>query len=108
MIEKLYTLINYTEKSITKIIDDDNVGVNHMVLPKGDALPEHFSNSHLYMIILKGNMTIKLDDQEPHQYNVGDIINIPFHTKMNVYNTHDPILEFLVFKAPNPRNYVRK
>lgn len=108
MIEKIYTLDSYSEKSIKKIIDDDNIGLNHMVLPKGEALPEHYSNSNVYMIIVQGTMTIKLDDQEPHQYSIGEIINIPYHTKMNVYNTQDPILEFLVFKSPNPRDYVSK
>lgn len=108
MIEKVYNLNTYSEKSINKVIDDDNLGLNHMVLPKGDALPEHYSNSNVYMIIIQGRMNIKLDNQKIHQYGVGEIINIPFHTKMNVYNEKESLLEFLVVKAPNPRNYVRE
>lgn len=108
MIEKVYKLTTYREKSIKKVIDDDNLGLNHMVLHKGNALPEHYSNSNVYMIIIKGKMNIKLDDQELHQYSVGEIINIPYHTKMNVYNEDESMLEFIVVKAPNPRNYVRE
>jgi len=108
MLEKIYTLDSYSEKSIKKVIDDDNIGLNHMVLPKGESLPKHFSNSNVYMIIIKGTMTIQLDDQEAHEYNVGQIINIPYHTKMDVTNAHDPILVFLVVKSPNPRDYVKK
>jgi len=50
-------------------------------------------------------MTIKLDEQEPAKHVVGDIINIPYNTKMNVNNFDDDVLEFFVFKSPNPKNY---
>lgn len=105
MLEKIYALPTSNEKSIGKIVDDDNIGINHIILTKGDALPEHYSNSNVYMIIVKGTMTLKLDAQEPHNYSVTQIINIPYNTKMNVSNSNDDILEFFVVKSPNPRNY---
>ena len=105
MLEKIYGLSTSDEKSIGKIIDDDHVGINHMVLPKGDSLPQHYSNSNVYMIIIRGTMTLKLDEQEPHKYTARQIISIPNHAKMNVNNLDDDILEFFVVKSPNPRNY---
>lgn len=105
MLEKVYGLSTTNEKSIGKVIDDDHIAINHMVLPKGEGLPEHYSNSNVYMIIVKGNMTLKLDEQEPHQYTIGQIVNIPYHIKMNVNNFDEDILEFFVVKSPNPRYY---
>ncbi len=104
MIEKIYKFTD--EKNVEKIVDDEHVALNHMVLRKGEGLPEHYSNSNVYMIITGGTMSIKLDDQDAQAYVAGTIINIPYHIKMNVINNYETVLEFFVVKAPNPRNYV--
>lgn len=105
MIEKVYKYQKLNEKIIERIIDDDDVALNHMVLTKDTGLPEHHSNSNVYMIIIRGTMTIKLDDQEPHKYTAGNILNIPYNTKMNVNNFDEEVLEFFVVKAPSPKNF---
>jgi quercetin dioxygenase-like cupin family protein len=79
-----------------------------MTLTKGTGLPEHFSNSNVYMIIVRGILTIKLGEQEEKEYTQGNIINIPYDVKMNINNFNDEILEFFVIKAPNPKNYIVK
>lgn len=96
-----------SERVIEKIVDDDNVVINHMLLIKNSGLPEHYSNSNVYMIIVCGNMTIKLNDNEPKVYSKGSILNIPFNTKMNINNYSEELLEFFVVKAPNPRDMVK-
>ncbi len=105
MIETKYSYQLTDDKAIERIINDDHINLNHMVLPQGAALPEHYSNSNVYMVIVRGTMSIRLDDQELHEYTVGDILNIPYHIKMNVENRHEPVLEFFVFKSPNPKDY---
>jgi len=105
MLEKIYGFSTSDTKKIEKLIDDDHAVINHMVLPKGAGLPEHYSNSNVYMIIIRGNMTLTLDDQEPHHYLSGQIINIPYKLKMNVNNFDEEVLEFFVVKSPNPKNY---
>lgn len=105
MLEKIYAYAMEDTKNIEKIVNDDHALINHMVLPKGEGLPEHYSNSNVYMIIIRGNLTLKLNEQEPHQYTSGQIINIPYNTKMNVNNLHEDVLEFFVVKSPNPKHY---
>lgn len=105
MIEKTYSFSTDDTKNIEKIIDDDAVMINHMILPKDEGLPEHYSNSNVYMVVIRGDMTLKLDEQEPHNYTCGQMISIPYHTKMNVHNFGDSVLEFFVVKSPNPRHY---
>ncbi|MDF2519650.1 MAG: hypothetical protein K0R84_278 [Clostridia bacterium] len=107
MIEKRYPFTLAEEKTIEKIVDDENLAINHMVLPKNTGLPEHYSNSNVYMIIVRGKMTIVLNDEEASIHEKGSILNIPFNVKMNVNNYHDDILEFFVVKAPNPRDMVK-
>lgn len=104
MIEKKQPFSLIEEKTIEKIVDDENVVINHMILTKDTGLPEHYSNSNVYMIIIKGKMTAVLNDGEANIHEKGNILNIPFKTKMNIKNYHDEILEFFVVKAPNPRD----
>ena len=104
MIERAYELATTDEKSIERVIFDENVHYLHMVFPKGEGLPEHFSNSNVYMTVVRGRLSIGLDDQETHAYPTGTVLKIPFKTKMNVGNLDDALLELIVVKAPAPRD----
>lgn len=108
MIEKVYNFTQTDEKIVERLVDDDNVNINHMVLTKGEGMPEHYSNSNVYMLILRGVMTIKLNEQEPQKYSQGHILNIPYKTKMNISNFDDDVLEFFVVKSPSPKNYGKR
>ena len=75
-----------------------------MVFNKGEGLPEHFSNSNVYMTVVRGKLSIRLDEQETHEYDAGTLLKIPFQTKMNVGNQHEKTWELIVVKAPAPKN----
>ena len=105
MIEKVYDLAASNEKSIKRVIFDENLHYLHMVFPKGEGLPEHLSNSNVYMTVLRGRLSIGLDDQQVHDYPAGTVLKIPFKTKMNVRNLDDAVLELVVVKAPAPKDY---
>ncbi|HOQ79944.1 MAG TPA: cupin domain-containing protein [Candidatus Cloacimonadota bacterium] len=105
MIEKHYNYTDSQEKVIEKIIDDENLHLNHAILPKGDRLPEHYSNSNVYLIIIRGEMTAQFNDQEAKKYNHHSFLNVPFNTKMNIINEGEETLEFFIVKTPNPANY---
>jgi quercetin dioxygenase-like cupin family protein len=104
MIEKEYKLSKTNDKSIEKVIFDENLHYLHMVFGKGEGLPEHFSNSNVYMTVVRGELSIGLNEQEIHDYEAGTLLKIPFQTKMNVKNLHDETLELIVVKAPAPSN----
>jgi quercetin dioxygenase-like cupin family protein len=76
-----------------------------MVFGKGEGLPEHYSNSNVYMNVIRGTLTIGLGDQEAHDYEKGTLLEIPYNIKMNVGNSHEQTLELIVVKAPAPKNY---
>ncbi len=107
MVEKKYNYTVSENKTIERIVADDHVNVNHMILPKNDRLPEHYSNSNVYMIVISGKVTLILDDQEEHKYSKGEILNIPYNVKMNVVNLDDELVELFVLKAPAPDKYIK-
>ncbi|HZK20711.1 MAG TPA: cupin domain-containing protein [Oscillospiraceae bacterium] len=102
MVEQVFKLSKGNDKVIEKIVFDENVHYLHMILNKDDRLPEHFSNSNVYMTVIRGKLSIGLDDNEINEYEGGTLLKIPFKTKMNVRNLHDETLEIIVVKAPAP------
>lgn len=103
MLETVYSFSLDDQKGIEKLADADPVMINPMVLPKGEGIPEHDSNSNVYMLVIRGNMTLKLDEQEPHVYPGGRIIYFPYRTKMRVDNHHDGILESFRGESAQPQ-----
>ena len=104
MVEQIFKLSRGDDKAVEKVIFDENVDYLHMVFNKEEGLPEHFSNSNVYMTVIRGRLSIGLDDQEVHEYEAGTLLKIPFKTKMNVKNMHLETLELIVVKAPAPTN----
>ena len=104
MIENVYELAATNEKSVKRVILDENLHYIQMIFPNGEGLPIHFSNSNVYMTVVRGRLSIGLDDQEVHAYPAGTVLKIPFKTKMNAKNLDDEVLELIVIKAPAPKD----
>ena len=106
MIEKRFEFTLTDGKVIEKVVEDDNVGINHMVLRNGEALPVHNANSNVYMIVVRGEISLSLDDQDTHTWPAGSILCIPYKTKMHVFNAGDDPVELFVVKSPSPLHMV--
>lgn len=104
MVEKTFELAKGDEKAVKKVVFDENLHYLHMVFGQNEGLAEHFSNSNVYMTVLRGTLSIGLDDQEIHEYQAHTLLKIPFKTKMNVKNLHSDTLELIVIKAPAPKS----
>lgn len=102
MIEKIFSFSSGNAKIIERIVEDDYAAINHMILSRYDSLPEHNANSNVYMIIIRGSLALRLDDQAAREYTAGNIIAIPYRTRMNISNQGYESAEFFVLKAPSP------
>jgi quercetin dioxygenase-like cupin family protein len=102
MIEKEYRLSQANEKAIEKVLFDENLHYIHVVFNQNEGLPEHYSNSNVYMTVIRGILSIGLGEQKIHEYKAGTLLKIPFQTKMNVNNLHNETLELIIVKAPAP------
>ena len=102
MLETQFNFTQTDEKTIERVVQKDAAWIIHMILNKGEFLAEHPANSNVFMIVVRGTITLQLADQEAHQYESGSIVNIPHRTLMNVSNQNEETLEFFVVKAPGP------
>lgn len=104
MLEKEFRLTKSNQKVVEKIIIDDNIHYNHMIMPKGEGLPLHKTNSNVYMTVLRGILTISLGEEAFNEYESGTILKIPNGVEMYARNENDEVLEITVIKAPAPKN----
>ena len=86
MIEQVFNYSTGDDFAVEKLIFDDNINYINMVFNKDEGLPEHFSNSNVYMTVIRGQLSLGLDGQEVHAYGAGTLLKIPFKVKMNVKN----------------------
>lgn len=103
MIEKVFKLTLGNKKVVEKVIMDENIHYIHMIFNENEGLPEHYSNSNVYMTVVRGKLSIQLNDQDVHVYEEGTLLNIPVNTKMNVNNKNEETLELIVVKSPAPK-----
>lgn len=102
LVEKVFYNTQTNEKTIEKVIVDDNVHYLHLVFPKGDGLPIHQSNANMYMTVIRGLLSIGLNNHDTQIYTKGTVLNIPCNTTMNVRNENEDILELIIVKTPVP------
>jgi len=86
-----------------KIIDAEYVNINHIVVAPGEAVPTHVSNSWVHQIVVRGTLSLSLEDGEFNHHPAGSVVAVPFNLKMIIQNQGCETLEFFVVKAPNPR-----
>lgn len=104
MIENVFTLSKGPNRTVEKVIQDENLDYIHMRFIKDEGLPIHYSNSNVYMTVLQGKLSITLNNQVTHTYPTGTLLKIPYHTQMHVRNLHEEVLTLIVIKAPAPKN----
>ena len=49
--------------AIEKLVDADEVMINHMVLAEGNEIPPHEANSNVHLLVLRGSMRLTLDGE---------------------------------------------
>lgn len=104
MLEKEYKYSLTDNFTMEKIVDDDNVNINHIVVAPGGSVPVHVSNSHVHQIVVRGVLSLSLEDEAENEHPAGSIVAVPFNLKMAIHNRGKETLEFFVVKAPNPKN----
>ena len=68
MVEQVFSLSQGDERTVERVVFDENIHYLHMVFNQDQGLPQHYSNSNVYMTVLRGTLSIGLNDQEVHEY----------------------------------------
>jgi len=104
MIERVYQLTRSEAKTVERLITDENIHYAHIILPPGEVTPPHPSNANVYLTVVRGELTLRLEDQEAKAYGADSLVAIPPGTQMDMRNQGQATLELIIVKAPPPGN----
>lgn len=103
MVEQVFRMYQGNDKTIEKVLLDENIHYLHMILNQNESLPTHLTNGNVYMTVISGILNIALADNEAKEYEKGTLLKIPSQIKMSVNNFYKEKLELIVVKAPAPK-----
>ncbi len=98
----LARLFKYTieEKDIFEnILKDENIMLNHMIIESGKFFPKHPTDAHVYIIVVKGELSISLGDETKKTYKKGDVIDVDKGIESFLGNESDDFTECFVIKV---------
>ncbi|WP_041081032.1 cupin domain-containing protein [Thermotoga profunda] len=84
-----------------KIVDQKHLLIMQIALKPGQSVPEHKANSNVHLLVLKGSITVTLNNMTA-KLKEGDLLPIEYQTPMSIKNNGDENATFLVIKTPNP------
>ena len=98
MIEQIFRYETADMRTMEQVVKEERLHINHIVLPTGESFPKHTANATVYMTVMRGTLTIALNDQDAHEYKRGEALKIPEGTVMQGFNRHEDTLELWIVK----------
>jgi len=95
-------IMNYTltdREILENIFKNDNLLINHVVVPPGKVFPKHPTDAEVCIIIVRGELQVALEDSEASFYKPGQLVNIPKGTVSELGNTGAEPTELFVVKS---------
>lgn len=80
------------------VITDEHLILNHVVLEAGKQFPKHNTDALVYIIVIKGAITLKAFDSYAQTYSNGDVVHIPYDVSSELANLTDKPAELFVVK----------
>ena len=99
MIENVKQYTTETQDIFEEILDKGPYRLNHVIVEPGKMFPAHPTDAWVTIIVIKGILTLKLEEQEPAYYKAGQVIEVPKATMSELGNTSEGYTEVFVIKS---------
>ena len=91
-----YTLTDH--ETLENVFDRGDCLMNHVVMPSGKVFPKHPTDAHVYITVLRGKLTIALEEEVPIQLIRGQVGNVPKGVMSSLSNISEDVVELIVLK----------
>ncbi|MCD6322775.1 MAG: hypothetical protein J7L77_07080 [Clostridiales bacterium] len=99
MIEKTTNYSLEQQEALVNLVTNDSLIINHVVMRPNQSFPSHITEHDLNIIITAGQVSISLDDQQKHTYNIGQMVSIPKGVMSGISNPATTQTELFVIKS---------
>lgn len=91
-----YTLTD--QETLENVFDRGDCLMNHVVMPPGKVFPKHPTDAHVYITVLRGELTIALEESAPFRLSRGQVGNVPKGIMSSLSNVSEEVVELIVLK----------
>lgn len=77
----------------------DQVLLNHAVIEPGQIFPKHPTDAAVYAIIVRGVLSIAIEDGAAENYQEGQVVHIPKGVASELGNRSEALVELFVIKT---------
>lgn len=96
--EKVYNYTLTDQEIFENIFKDEKILMNHVVVPPGKVFPKHPTDAIVYALIVKGKLSVTIEDGETKTFKAGQLVNIPKGADTELGNMGSELLELFVVK----------
>lgn len=96
--EKVYHYTITDQEIFENIFKDEKLLMNHVVVPPNKVFPKHPTDAVVYVLIIRGELSITIEDHETKTYKVGQLVNIPKGVNSVLGNRGEDLLELFIVK----------
>lgn len=96
--EKVYQYTITDEEIFENIFKDERLLMNHVVVPPGKVFPKHPTDATVYALIVKGELSVTIEDKPLKTFKAGHLVNIPKGADTELGNKANEPLELFVVK----------
>lgn len=97
--EKAFNYTMTDDELFENILKDENLMLNHVVIPAGSVFPKHPTDADVYAIIIRGQLNLVTGDGEEKVYEKGQVVNIPKGILSELGNKSETVTELFVVKC---------
>lgn len=96
--EKVYQYTITDQEIFENVFKDEKLLMNHVVIPPGKVFPKHPTDAIVYALIIRGELSATIEDNERKTFKSGQLVNIPKGANTELGNRGDEPLELFVVK----------
>ncbi len=96
--EKVYNYTITDQEIMENVFRDEKILMNHVIIPPGKVFQKHPTDATVYALIIRGELSATIENNEPKKFNTGHLVNIPKGLITELGNRGDEPLELFVVK----------
>lgn len=96
--EKVYQYTITDQEIMENVFKDEKLLMNHVVIPPGKVFPKHPTDAIVYVLIVRGELSVIIENNGLKTFKRGHLVNIPKGVTTELGNRGDEPLELFVVK----------
>lgn len=96
--ERIYKYTVSDGETFENVFKDEKLLMNHVIVPPGKVFPKHPTDAVVYALIIRGDLSLTIEDHETKTYTIGQLVNIPKGVNSELGNRGENLLELFVVK----------